>query len=43
MPLTPAQIHAAFAYYYEHTAEIENLSVENEAILDEIRNFPSGA
>src|SRR5688572_30534051 len=40
VPLSPAQIHAALAYYYDHTAEIENLIAENEALLDEVRHNP---
>jgi uncharacterized protein (DUF433 family) len=40
VPLTPAQIHAALAYYYDHTEEIEGLIAENEAILDEVRRNP---
>lgn len=37
VPLTPAQIHAALAYYYDHKAEIDNLIAESEALLDEVR------
>jgi uncharacterized protein (DUF433 family) len=40
VPLSPAQIHAALAYYYDHTAEIESLIAENEAILEEVRQNP---
>lgn len=37
VPLTPAQIHAALAYYYDHQAEIDQLIAGSEALLDEVR------
>jgi excisionase family DNA binding protein len=32
--LTPAQIHAALAYYYDHRAEIDVLIAENDAAME---------
>src|SRR5688500_13058996 len=37
VPLNPAQIHAALAYYYDHTEEIESLIAESVRILDEVK------
>jgi uncharacterized protein (DUF433 family) len=39
-PLTPAQVHAALLYYYEHTDEIENYLEEAERIGDEVDADP---
>ncbi|MCC6905992.1 MAG: DUF433 domain-containing protein [Anaerolineae bacterium] len=38
IPLTPAQIHAALAYYYDHQADIDVLIGESEAQLVEIQH-----
>jgi len=38
IPLTPAQIHAALAYYYDHQADIDALIGESEAQLVEIQH-----
>lgn len=35
-PLTPGQVHAALAYYYDHREEIEASFAEEEGIEDEI-------
>ncbi len=37
VPLTPAQVHAALAYYYDHRAEIDDLIAKSEALFDEVR------
>ncbi len=37
VPLTPAQIHAALAYYYDHQREIDSLITKSETMLDEVR------
>jgi uncharacterized protein (DUF433 family) len=37
VPLTPAQIHAALAYYYDHKEEIDNLVQDSETQLDEVK------
>jgi uncharacterized protein (DUF433 family) len=35
--LTPAQIHAALSYYYDHTAEIDEwIEYQNQPIPDEL-------
>jgi uncharacterized protein (DUF433 family) len=41
--LTLAQVHAAFAYYYEHKAELDALMREQDRIAEEFRekNFGS--
>jgi uncharacterized protein (DUF433 family) len=41
IPLSRAQIHAALAYYYDHQAEIDGLLVDEERLLDQIRDEAS--
>lgn len=36
--LTPAQIHAAWSYYYDHKTEIERSIRENAKLMEEIGN-----
>lgn len=37
IPLSPAQIHAALAYYYDHQAEIDGLIDRSVQMLDEVK------
>jgi len=37
IPLSPAQIHAALAYYYDHQSEIDALIDENVQMLNEVK------
>ena len=37
IPLTPAKIHAALAYYYDHQGEIDSLIRDSEHLINEIR------
>jgi uncharacterized protein (DUF433 family) len=40
--LTPAQVHAALAYYYDHQAEIQQREAEEFAEAEAMkRNYPS--
>jgi uncharacterized protein (DUF433 family) len=33
--LTPAQIHAALSYYYDHTEELDRYAQENDAQIEQ--------
>ncbi len=35
--VTPAQVHAALAYYYEHRAEMDALMARLEALAEEMK------
>ncbi|MCA9966146.1 MAG: DUF433 domain-containing protein [Anaerolineales bacterium] len=35
--LTPAQIHAALAYYYDHRSEIDRREAEEQKIVDALK------
>lgn len=37
VPLTPAQIHAALSYYYDHQAQIEELISQSEGLFHELQ------
>jgi uncharacterized protein (DUF433 family) len=37
IPLTPAQIHAALAYYYDHQVEISSLIEISEDLFNNVR------
>jgi uncharacterized protein (DUF433 family) len=40
--LTPAQVHAALAYYFDHREEIDRSLAEDQEIADSLRqNYPS--
>jgi uncharacterized protein (DUF433 family) len=43
VPLMPAQIHAALAYYYDHRHEIDDLIADSEQLLKEVRRRESSA
>jgi hypothetical protein len=40
--LTPAQVHAALAYYYDNTEEIESYLEEADRIAAEVEADPEG-
>jgi len=37
IPLTPAQLHAALSYFYDHQVEVDNLIEESKTQLAEVR------
>jgi uncharacterized protein (DUF433 family) len=39
-PLTPAQVHAALAYYYDHTDEIDRFFTREEGAEEDIERGP---
>jgi uncharacterized protein (DUF433 family) len=41
VPLRPAQIHAALAYYYDHQAEIDAQIADSERLMAEVRAQPA--
>jgi uncharacterized protein (DUF433 family) len=43
VPLSPSQIHAVLAYYYDHQDEIDDLIAKSEILIEEIKQRHAGA